>query len=135
MQNADKIINDEHLLAEPKSSKRLLSPVDRISEILFGLIMALTFTCTISVATADRAEVRDMLIGAIGCNLAWGLVDAIMFLLAVLAERGRGKIILNFVRKTTEEEKAREFIANSLPPVVSSALDGGQIESIRKSLL
>src|SRR5215813_15667698 len=101
MQNADKIINDEHLLAEPKIGKRLLNPVDRISEILFGLIMALTFTCTISVAEADRTEVRDMLIGAIGCNIAWGLVDAIMFILMGLTEKGRGKIILNFVRKTT----------------------------------
>lgn len=126
--------NEQHLL-EPKKSKRLLSPVDRISEILFGLIMALTFTCTISVATTDRAEVRDMLIGAIGCNFAWGLVDAIMFLLTGLADRGRGKIILNFVRKTKEQEKAREFIADALPPVLSSVTDTQTLESMRKSLL
>lgn len=67
----------------------VLSPVDRVSEIVFGLIMALTFTGTLSVYTADRAEVRGMLIGALGCNIAWGLVDAVMFLLANLAERGR----------------------------------------------
>ena len=126
--------NDRNVL-EPRRSKRLLSTVDRMSEILFGLIMALSFTCTISVATADGAEVRDMLIGAIGCNLAWGLVDAIMFLLTGLAERGRGKIILHFVRKTKEEEKAREFIADSLPPIVSSALDTETLENMRKSLL
>src|SRR5580765_2704307 len=93
---------NEHNVLEPRKSKRLLNPVERISEILFGLIMALTFTCTISVATADKADVREMLIGAIGCNFAWGLVDAIMYLLTGLAERGRGKIILNFVRKTNE---------------------------------
>jgi len=126
--------NEQHVL-EPKTSRRLLSPIDRMSEILFGLIMALAFTCTISVATADKAEVREMLIGAIGCNLAWGLVDAIMFLLSVLAERGRGKIILNFVRTTKETEKAGEFIAEALPPIVSSALDSENVESIRKALL
>ena len=64
---------------EPKTNKRLLNPIDRISEILFGLIMALTFTCTISVFEADKAVVKDMLIGAIGCNIAWGLVDAVMY--------------------------------------------------------
>src|SRR4030095_7463569 len=133
--HADAVRLTDRNVLEPRKSKRLLSPVDRMSEILFGLIMALTFTCTISVATADRAEVREMLIGAIGCNLAWGLVDAIMFLLTVLAERGRGKIILNFVRKTNEEEKAREFIADALPPVVSSALDTEHMESVRKALL
>ncbi len=59
-----------------------LSPVDRVSGVIFGLIMALTFTGTLSVATADRNEVRSMLIGALGCNTAWGLVDAVMYLLA-----------------------------------------------------
>jgi hypothetical protein len=56
--------------------------------------MALTFTGTLSVATAERSEVREMLIGALGCNIAWGLVDAVMFLLAALAERGRNIAIL-----------------------------------------
>ena len=51
---------------------RILDPMDRISEVLFGLIMALTFTCTLGVAAA---EVRTMLIGALGCNLAWGIID------------------------------------------------------------
>jgi VIT1/CCC1 family predicted Fe2+/Mn2+ transporter len=118
-----------------RKEKRLLNPVDRISEILFGLIMALTFTCTISIATAGRAEVKEMLIGAIGCNLAWGLVDALMFILSELAERGHGRTILSFVRKTNDNEKAREFIADALPPVISSAMNAENLDSIRKGLL
>ena len=39
-----------------------------------------------------------MLIGALGCNIAWGLVDAVMFLLAALTERGRNLAILKEVR-------------------------------------
>src|SRR5215470_13915258 len=117
MPTTDNNYNNQ-LVSEPHKENQLLNPVDRISEILFGMIMALTFTCTISVAQTDRAEVRDMLIGAIGCNIAWGLVDAVMFILTGLAERGRGKIILNFVRKTTQAEKSREFIADALPPIV-----------------
>src|SRR4051795_13309671 len=117
-----KLKDNDGFLPEPKVEKRLLNPVDRISEILFGLIMALTFTCTISVAEADRTEVRDMLIGAIGCNIAWGLVDAVMFILTGLAEKGHGKTILNFIRITSEEEKARIFIGDALPPIVTSVL-------------
>ena len=49
-------------------SNRVLDPMDRISEVLVGLIMALTFTCTLGVVTADRLEVRTMLVGALGCN-------------------------------------------------------------------
>lgn len=122
-------------LIEPHTEKRLLNPVERISEILFGLIMALTFTCTISITDAGDSEVRDMLIGAIGCNIAWGLVDAVMYILTNLAEKGRGLTILNFVRNTTETEKAREFIADALPPVVSSALGTEGLETVRQKLV
>ncbi len=68
--------------------RRILDPTERFSEILFGLIMVLTFTGSLSVATSGREDVRTMLIGAVGCNLAWGIVDAIMYLLNTLAERG-----------------------------------------------
>jgi hypothetical protein len=67
---------------------RVLDPIDRISEILFGVIMALTFTCTLGVATAHNLQIRTMLIGALGCNLAWGIIDGAVFLMARL-ERGR----------------------------------------------
>ena len=125
---------DDPPAIQPAKEKRLLNPVDRISEILFGLIMALTFTCTISVAEADRSEVRDMLIAAIGCNIAWGIVDAVMFILTNLAEKGHGKSILMFVKKTKQSEKARQLIAETLPPVVASVLETQQLEDIRKAL-
>ena len=65
----------------------ILSPVDRLSEIIFGTIMALTFTGTLSIATAGREDVREMLVGAIGCNIAWGIVDGVMFVIAGLLLR------------------------------------------------
>lgn len=76
-------------VAEAPKSRRVLSPVDRVSEVLFGLIMALTFTCTISVAEAGREEVREVLVGALSCNIAWGLVDGVMFVVLGLIERAR----------------------------------------------
>lgn len=51
---------------------RLLDPIQRISEVLFGLIMAVTIIGSLSIATADRGEVRTVLVAALGCNLAWG---------------------------------------------------------------
>lgn len=67
----------------------MLDPVDRSSEVLFGLIMALTFTTTFEVATAGQADVRTMLLGALGCNLAWGLVDGVMFVVTRSVEKHR----------------------------------------------
>src|SRR5512140_1894989 len=68
-------------------SRTVLDPIERSSEIMFGLIMALTFTCTISVTSSTRADVMTMLAGALGCNVAWGLVDAAMYLLAQIVTR------------------------------------------------
>ena len=77
---------NEELKAE---RRRLLDPVDRISEILFGLIMAVTIVGSLSIATAGRNDVRTVLWGALGCNLAWGLVDAVMYLVRMATERAR----------------------------------------------
>jgi hypothetical protein len=74
---------------EPSSSKRVLEPIERVSEVLFGLIMVLTFTCSFSVAESGRAQVRALLLGALGCNLAWGIIDAIMYVMGCLAEKAR----------------------------------------------
>lgn len=112
----------------------LLSPVDRVSEVLFGLIMALTFTGTLSVATADRNEVRDMLIGALGCNIAWGLVDAVMFLLAMVSERGRNLSIFKEVRSSPNPARARELILEAMPPVIAATMQPQEVDVIRTRL-
>ncbi|MDF3051993.1 MAG: hypothetical protein K0S19_98 [Geminicoccaceae bacterium] len=101
---------------------------------MFGLIMALTFTGTLSVATAERSDVRDMLIGALGCNIAWGLVDAVMYLLGTLTERGRNAAIMREVRTTPDPARARGLIAQALPPVLASILDPEELELIRGRL-
>lgn len=112
----------------------VLSPVDRISEVLFGLIMALTFTGSLSVATAERSEVREMLIGALGCNIAWGLVDAVMFLLGTMAERGRNVAILREVRNAADPARAQALIREALPPLVASTMQPAELDLIRERL-
>ena len=117
-----------------QSPSSVLSPVDRVSEILFGLIMALTFTGTLSVATAERSEVREMLIGALGCNVAWGLVDAVMFILAALTERGRNITILQEVRSAADPARARALILDALPPLVASMMQPAEVDVLRERL-
>jgi hypothetical protein len=114
--------------------KSLLDPVERISELLFGLIMVLTFTGSLSAATAGREETRTMLFGAIGCNLAWGIVDAFMYLINTLTERGQGILKLRAVRAAKSPEAAQRIIAEALPKPVASVLQGGEIEALRQRL-
>ena len=63
--------------------------MERISETLFGLIMALTFICSLGVATGANINIQTMLIGALGCNLAWGIVDGGLYLLGSHQRPGR----------------------------------------------
>jgi hypothetical protein len=93
----------------------VLSPVERASEAVFGLIIALSFTCSVSVITAQREDVRTLLIEAICCNFVWGLIDAVMYVLARVAMRGRALRILHVVRGDTDAERAHGAIKESLP--------------------
>ncbi len=121
-------------LAGLSSSKRVLEPIERISEVLFGLIMVLTFTCSFSVAEAGRAEVRSLLIGALGCNLAWGIIDGIMYLMGCLAEKARTLATLRAVRRATDPANAQRLISHALPALIASALGPQQLEGIRLRL-
>lgn len=118
----------------PVTIKRLLDPIERTSEVLFGLIMALSFTCSISAAEAGRADVQAVLIGAIGCNVAWGLIDAVIYLMTSLTERARAISTLRAVRRTSDAEVARGIIVRSLPLVVAVTLTPDELEKIRQKL-
>ena len=117
-----------------KSSKRVLEPYDRVSEVLFGLIMVLTFTGSLSIAEAGREAVRTMLLGALGCNLAWGIIDGVLYLMGCLAEKGKGLLTLRAVRKATDPQKAQRLVAGALPPLVASILKPEELEAMRQRL-
>jgi hypothetical protein len=117
-----------------KQSYRVLDPLERISEVLFGLIMVLTITGSLSVASEDHPDVRAMLIAAIGCNLAWGIIDAGMYLMARLHERRRNILMLRSVQNAPDAVAAQHVIADALPPLVASILPPDQLELMRQKL-
>jgi hypothetical protein len=114
--------------------ERALDPVERISEVLFALIMVLTFTCSFSVADAGREKVRTMLLGALGCNLAWGIIDAVFYLMACFGERGRAILTLGALRQASSPAQAHRIIAQALPPVLVSVLSTSDLEALRERL-
>jgi len=112
----------------------LLHPVDRVSEMIFGLFMALTFVGVVSMSTADREEIRTMLIAALGCNLAWGLVDAFMYLVRTIADRGRLLTLTRSIREA-DAEVGRRMLQDALPPPVAKLMSTTEIEAMRGRLL
>ncbi len=118
-----------------RASLGWLDPIDRISEILFGLIMVLTSTGTLSVITAGRAEVKTMILGALGCNLAWGIIDAGLYLMSCLGERGGNLLKLRTVRQTSDPDAGRRTLADALPAPLVSVLSRDELESMRQKLI
>jgi hypothetical protein len=116
------------------ASRRVLEPAERIAEVLFGLIMVLTFTGSLSVAEAygspQTGDVRAMLIGALGCNLAWGVIDGLFYLMGCLAEKGRNLATYKAVLASTTPEEGRSLIAAALPPVIAALLQPSELESL-----
>lgn len=109
----------------------MLDPVDRSSEVLFGLIMALTFTTTLEVATAGRADVRTMLLGALGCNLAWGLVDGVMFVVIRAVGRHRFHSRIRAVQAATDADAPR-LLQEELPDGWDALLDHQDYERLAR---
>ena len=95
-----------------------------LGEILFGLIMTLTFTLgaglTIQEEGAEGA--RELLIATIGCNVAWGVIDGVFYVLGQLFERGRRRRVVQLVRGTTKDADAAALVAGELDDVIEKVM-------------
>ena len=117
-----------------ENSTSALDPVYRASEVIFGLLMAMSFIGSISVATDGHEEVRTLLIAALGCNLAWGLVDAVMHLVATKTQKRRNHVLIEQLHRGTDAATGRALLADELPaPLVASIGDDG-LEQMRQRL-
>lgn len=120
---------------EQRAREPLLNPVDRVSELIFGLFMALTFVGVVSMATADRQEIRTMLYAALGCNIAWGLVDAVMYLVRTITERGRMFTLVRAIR-AADTEGGRRLLREAMASTpVARLVATTEIEAMHGRLL
>lgn len=127
--------SDEQQGSKP-ARQELLDPVSRLSEVLFGLLMVLTFTGTFSVASDGESSVRELLIASIGCNLAWGLVDGCMLLLNRLAERGHAwRLWRHLQRAPLGSPQARELMADAMPILVNRVMSAEDVQTLHRRVL
>jgi len=124
-------------MGEVGSEKRMgvLDPIERVSEVIFGLLMAMTFIGSLSVATAGREEVRTMMITALGCNLAWGLADAVMYLVRTATERTRNRALLARLRGGADATTGQALVAGALPPGLAVVAGSAELEGLRRRLI
>lgn len=108
-----------------------LDPGDRLGEVLFGLIMVLTFTLTADLTLHDgRASARELMAAAIGCNVAWGIIDGGMYIMGALLERARRAKTLLAVQRAPDETSSLAVVASAL----DDTLVGLQPDEVRHRL-
>lgn len=113
-------------------SARHLDPASHMGEVLFGLIMTLTFTLAAGIVIQEegREGAREMLIGILGCNLAWGVIDGVLYVLGQAFERGRRRRIAYNLQRAASEAEARRMIAAEFDESLGQVTD----ESVRHQL-
>ena len=116
------------------STVAVLDPLERTTEVLFGVIMVLTFTSSISVVEGGQAETREILVAALGCNIAWGIVDGAFYLMASFVQRARGVRMLRAIRESPDQTVTHGLILTALPSPVSAVMTPSEVEGLRQRL-
>lgn len=106
-------------MSEERSSSirsRWLDPTSSLGEVMFGLIMTLTFTLGAGIIIEDegREGARELLIALIGCNIAWGVIDAALYLVGQMFDRGRLRRVGQAVRSAADVPSGVNLIASEL---------------------
>lgn len=106
-------------------ASRHLDPASHMGEILFGLIMTLTFTLAAGIVIQEegREGAREMLIGILGCNLAWGIIDGVLYVLGQVFDRGRIRRIGFHMRQSASDDEARRMVAAELDETLEPMTD------------
>jgi len=115
--------------------ERYLEPADRLNEVLFGLIMVLTFTLTAGLTVEDGPDAaRELLLATLGCNVAWGIIDGAMFLMDALLERSRRIRTLAAVQGASDEATALAEIDRVLDETVLALADDDERARVSRAV-
>ncbi len=128
------MMHEQNFWTNRVKESAILNPVDRTSEVLFGLIMVLTFTGAISVSTDVREDVRELLWAALGCNVAWGLVDAIMYLMNVAVERGHTIRVVKKIHASRNPDEAGKILRDEMQPTIAGLMTPAELNDLSSRL-
>ncbi len=120
----------------PQRFIKYLSPSERLSEILFGLIMVLTITSTINIAlTEGEASITIMVFAALATNFAWGIVDGLMYLITTVFERARHAKLFQQANRADKRQEVLAIIQEEIDSTVLRELSKEQKENLVLDLI
>jgi hypothetical protein len=109
---------------------RHLDPSESLLEILFGLIMALTMTAGARLLTAPtELNAIELAVALLGCNIAWGVIDAAFYLLGARFNRNRRLVFIRRLQQSADQQEAirlvrEEFDLEGEPEMLAEDREG-----------
>ena len=116
---------------------KCLDPATTLAEILFGLIMTLTFTLGAGMLLHDtgREGARELLVATLGCNLAWGIIDGVLYIVAQLYERNRKRRLARDAIAARDDATAVALIGRELDDMLQPVLDDAERRALYLRIL
>jgi hypothetical protein len=104
--------------------ERHLSPGERLAEVLFGLIMTLSFTLGAGVLLRDDpSAARSLLAAVLGCNVAWGIIDGALLIVGRAFERSRPIRLARALREVGDGEDPLAPVSAELDDLLEPLTD------------
>jgi hypothetical protein len=115
---------------------RTLEPGDTLAELIFGLLMVLTFTLGARLLGPEEpTDGRELLLAAIGCNVAWGIIDGFLYALGRAFERLRVASVVESLRAARDEPTAIAALRAELTGDLADLGDPPQRERFYASIV
>ena len=126
-------VPQEQPLHKQRFTARYLDPVDRLAEVVYGVLIVLTFTLAFrgiesrySPVEGVATAVHRMLLAAIGCTIAWGFIDSVMYILTSMFERSERQRLLVEIQHAPHERAALAMVGDELDDTLGDVLTDEQ---------
>ena len=117
-------------------TERYLDPASRLGEVLFGLIMVLGATLTAGLSVAEgTAGVRQLLQAALGCNVAWGIIDGIMYVMNCMTARAEKARLVEAVQQAPDSAAALDIVRRDIEPRFEALTESTDREAFCRAIL
>jgi len=114
---------------------RYLDPTASLEEVLFGLIMVLSFTVGAGLIVGEGPDAtRTLLIGVVSCNIAWGLIDGAMYLIDCMLERSRKSRIVASLQRIDDDDVAIETIGRYLDGTLAALTSNSERRTLYRAI-
>lgn len=119
-----------------KIADRLITPAGRLQEMIYAIIMVLTVTSTVSRTLPDSEEgMRTLVFAVLGCNIAWGIVDGVMYVLTSLFNKNRALKMVKDATSAVTGDEALSIIDGEFNPPFEWMLEKDERRKLNEEIL